>query len=143
VSASGVYAPAVCAHSETLLRHFYDFHAEVGTGPERNPFPLARTRRTERPHAHHNPMAPYRNERLGRYHPQVPTRVPRAIPDEEFNDIFARLRSNRDRAIVAFYVSTGARASELLSARRSGIDPGRQRITVTRKGALVTFPGVL
>jgi len=135
VSASGVYAPAVRAHSETVLRQFYDFHAEVGTGPERNPFPLARSRRTERLHAHHNPMAPYRNERLGRYRPQVPTRVPRAIPDEEFNDIFARLRSNRDRALVAFYVSTGARASELLSARRSGVDPGRQLITVTRKGS--------
>jgi integrase len=135
VSTSGVYAPAVRAHSETVLRRFYDFHAEVGTGPGRNPFPLDRSRRNERPNAHHNPMAPYRNERLGRYRPKVPTRVPRAIPDSEFNEIFARLRSNRDRALVAFYVSTGARASELLSAHRNGLDPGRQLITVTRKGS--------
>ena len=36
---------------------------------------------------------------------------------------------------MAFYVSTGARASELLSATQGGVDPGRQVITVTRKGA--------
>jgi hypothetical protein len=34
---------------------------------------------------------------------------------------------------VAFYVSTGARASELLSTQ-DGVDPGRQLITVVRKG---------
>jgi site-specific recombinase XerD len=43
----------------------------------------------------------------------------------------------RDRALVAFYVSTGARASELLSATRGGVDPGRQLITVVRKGTRV------
>lgn len=36
--------------------------------------------------------------------------------------------------MAAFYVSTGARASELLSAARDGVDPGRQLITVVRKG---------
>src|SRR5207302_4778614 len=45
-----------------------------------------------------------------------------------------RLPSHRDRALVAFYVSSGARASELLSVRRSGVDAGRQVITVVRKG---------
>src|SRR6266516_6628398 len=35
---------------------------------------------------------------------------------------------------VAFYISTGARASELLSATLAGVDPGRQVITVVRKG---------
>jgi site-specific recombinase XerD len=47
----------------------------------------------------------------------------------------AGLPSHRDRALVAFYVSTGARASELLSATLAGIDPGRQLITVVRKGS--------
>jgi hypothetical protein len=56
------------------------------------------------------------NEGAGLYRPRVPSRVPRSIPDEEFNEIFARLPSHRDRALVAFYVSSGARASELLSA---------------------------
>ena len=52
-------------------------------------------------------MEPHRSQRTGRYRPRVPSRVPRAIPDEEFNEIFARLPSHRDRALVAFYVSTG------------------------------------
>jgi hypothetical protein len=27
------YAPSVRAHSETVLRSFYDFHLELGSGP--------------------------------------------------------------------------------------------------------------
>jgi integrase len=134
-AASGVaYAPSVRAHCETVLRSFYDFHVEAGTGPLVNPFPLDRSRRGGRVHAHHNPMEPYRSERAGMYRPVVPSRIPRSVPDEEFNRIFAALPSHRDRALVAFYVSTGARASELLSATRGGVDPGRQLITVVRKG---------
>ena len=36
------YAAATVAHCETVLRCFYDFHLEAGTGPMVNPFPLAR-----------------------------------------------------------------------------------------------------
>ena len=134
-AASGeAYAPSVRAHSETVLRCFYQFHLEAGSGPVINPFPLDRTRRGGRAHAHHNPMEPFGHERSGLYRPRVPSRIPRSVPDEEFNEIFARLPSHRDRALVAFYVSTGARASELLSATLAGVDPGRQVITVTRKG---------
>jgi site-specific recombinase XerC len=129
-----VYAPSVRAHSETVLRSFYDFHCEAGTGPLVNPFPLDRSRRGGRAHAHHNPMELYRPELSGLYRPAVPSRIPRSVPDEEFNEIFAALHSHRDRALVAFYVSTGARASELLSVTRGGVDPGRQLITVVRKG---------
>jgi site-specific recombinase XerD len=128
------YAPAVCCHSETVLRSFYDFHKDAGSGPMVNPFPLDRSRRQARAGAHRSPMEPHRGQRSGRYRPRVPSRIPRAIPDEEFNEIFALLPSHRDRALVAFYVSTGARASELLSATAGGADPGRQLITVTRKG---------
>jgi integrase len=131
----GVYAASVRAHSETVLRGFYDVHLQAGSGPVINPFPLDRSRRGGRAHAHHNPMEPRRNERSGLYRPKVPSRVPRSIPDSEFNEIFARLPSHRDRALVAFYVSTEARASELLSARRGGVDAGQQLITVVRKGS--------
>ena len=132
--AGEAYAPSVRAHSETVLRSFYDFHRDLGCGPVINPFPLDRSRRGGRAHAHHNPMEPYRGERSGLYRPRVPSRIPRSVPDAEFNEIFARLPSHRDRALVAFYVSTGARASELLSATLAGADPGRQLIAVTRKG---------
>jgi site-specific recombinase XerD len=128
------YSAAVRAHAETVLRGFYDFHLEAGSGPIVNPFPLDRSRRGGRAHAHHNPMERYQGERSGLYRPAVPSRIPRSVPDSEFNEVFARLPSNRDRALVAFYVSTGARASELLSAVQGGVHPGRQVIAVTRKG---------
>lgn len=134
-SSRDAYAPSVRAHSETVLRGFYEFHLDAGSGPLVNPFPLDRSRRARRAHAHHNPMEPHRNERTGRYRPVVPDRIPRSVSDAEFNEIFARLPSNRDRALVAFYVSTGARASELLSVTQGGVDPGRQLITVIRKGS--------
>jgi site-specific recombinase XerD len=135
VAVKGHYAPSVRAHSETVLRSFYDFHRDAGTGPILNPFPLDRSRHSRRAHAHHNPMETLRNERTGLYRPSVPKRQPRAIPDEQFNEVFARLPSNRDRALVAFYVSTGARASELLSVTQARVDPGRHLISVVRKGS--------
>jgi site-specific recombinase XerD len=135
VVAGSAYAASVRAHSETVLRCFYEFHREMGTGPILNPFPLERSRRGGRANAHHNPMEVYRHERAGLYRPRVPRRVPRSVSDEDFNKIFARLPSHRDRALVAFYVSTGARASELLSVTRGGVDPGRQLISVVRKGS--------
>jgi len=129
------YSAAARAHAETVLRGFYEFHLQAGTGPLVNPFPLDRSRRGGRAHAHHNPMLRYRDERAGRYRPAVPARIPRSVPDAEFNEIFARLPSHRDRALVAFYVSTGARAAELLSVAQGGVHPGRQVIAVTRKGS--------
>jgi Phage integrase family len=64
----------------------------------------------------------------------------RQIPDERFDELFARLGSHRDRALVAFWVSTGARAAELLGARRADADPGQPLITVIRKGTRALQP---
>ena len=129
---SNKFAPSTVAHCETVCRSFYAYHLEAGTGPIVNPFPLARPGRA---HAHHNPMDPFPRQRSGLFRPRVPQRIPRQIPDSAFNDLFARLGSNRDRALVAFWVSTGARASELLSATCSGADPAQQLIAVIRKGS--------
>ncbi|WP_322770427.1 tyrosine-type recombinase/integrase [Frankia sp. Cr1] len=128
------YAPATVAHCETVLRSFYDFHLEAGSGPMVNPFPLARDRRGGRANAHHNPMESFKKERTGRYRPRMAQRVPRQIPDRKFDELFAQLSSHRDRALVAFWVSTGARAAELLGATCGDADPGQQLITVIRKG---------
>ena len=129
------YAPATVAHAETVLRSFYEFHLEAGTGPMPNPFPLSRNRGGGRANAHHNPMEPWRAERSGRYRPKVPERVPRQIPDEQFDVLFAKLASHRDRALVALFCSSGARASELLGASCCDVDPGAQLVTVIRKGS--------
>jgi integrase len=134
------YEAATVAHCESVLRGFYHFHLEAGTGPMLNPFPLARHRRPGRAQAHHNPMEPFAGQRSGRYRPKVVTRAPRRIPDERFGALFAQLGSHRDRALVAFWVSTGARASELLGATVADADPGQQLITVIRKGTRVLQP---
>jgi len=127
------YATATVAHCESVLRGFYEFHLQAGSGPMVNPFPLARSRRS-RANAHHNPVDPFPGQRSGRYRPKAARRVPRQIPDEKFDELFAQLGSNRDRALVAFWVSTGARASELLGATVADADPGQQLIAVIRKG---------
>ncbi|MDQ6837229.1 MAG: site-specific integrase [Actinomycetota bacterium] len=129
------YAPATVAHAETVLRSFYELHLEAGTGPMVNPFPLSRARRGGRAHAHHNPMERWRPERTGRYRPKVPQRSPRQIPDEHFDALFAGLSSHRDRALVALFCSSGARAAELLGACCGDVDPGAQLVTVIRKGS--------
>jgi integrase len=128
------YDAATVAHCESVMRGFYDFHLEAGTGPMVNPFPMSRLLHGGRAHAHHNPMEPFVGQRVGRYRPKVVQRVPRCIPDQRFDELFAQLGSHRDRALVAFWVSTGARASELLGATVADVDPGQQLITVIRKG---------
>ena len=107
-----------------------------------NPFPLARDRRGWRRNAHRNPMEPFRKERSGLYRLKMTRRAPRHIPDEKFSELFAALGSHRDRALVAFWVSAGARASELVGVTCGDVDPGQQLITVIRKGAraLQQFP---
>ncbi len=70
------YEAATVAHCESVVRGFYDFHLEAGTGPMVNPFPLSRHRGAGRADAHHNPMEPFAGQRSGRYRPKVVT--PRA-----------------------------------------------------------------
>ena len=123
------------AHCETVLRSFYDFHLEAGSGPMVNPFPLVRDRRHGRAQAHHNPMQPLARERSG----PVPAQDRRSVFRGRSRmrgsiELFAALGSHRDRALVAFWVSTGARASELLGRTCADADPGQQLITVIRKG---------
>ncbi|MET7976399.1 site-specific integrase [Streptomyces mirabilis] len=129
------YAPAVRAHCETVLRTFYDFHLEHNTGRLLvNPFPLVRNRRAARANAHHNPEQEHRKQRTGLYRAKVPKRIPRRIPDDKYTELFASLKSHRDRALLAFWVATGARAEELLSAKQSDAIVGQQTIGVIRKG---------
>lgn len=129
------YAPATRSHCETVLRTFYDFHLANNTGSLLvNPFPLDRSRRSARANAHHNPEQEHKKQRTGRYRPTVPKRIPRRIPDEKYTEVFASLRSHRDRALLAFWVATGARAEELLTALQGNAIVGQQTIGVIRKG---------
>jgi integrase/recombinase XerD len=126
------YEPRTIRHSNAVVRSFYEFWIEAGAGPLINPVRLAR--RSGRPNAHHNPMEPFRPEGRIRYNPKVPRRRPREMPEERWKDLFAALRSNRDRAILALAISNGARASEILGMRAADVNWGEQPVRVCRKG---------
>lgn len=127
------YEPRTVRHGNAVLRSFYEFWIELGAGPLVNPVVLDRNGR--RANAHHNPLEPFRAETRIRYNPKVPKRRPRALPDDRWNELFAALRSNRDRAILALGISNAARAGELLGVRGVDLDWGEQLVRVTRKGS--------
>ncbi len=127
------YAPATINHQLAVLATFYEFHIGMGRGPLMNPA-AALLPGQPRPSAHGNPLVPVARHRRGSYRQKVPERLPRAVPDELWNDLFAAMTSIRDRAILATYVSSAARASELLGMRCGDVDFGRQTITVVTKG---------
>jgi integrase len=127
------YGPATIRHSNAVLRTFYDFWLEHGGGPLINPVVVDRYRGS-RAYAHHNPMEPFRAEGRLRYNPRLPKRRPRCMPDSLWEALFAAMGCNRDRAVLAIAVSTGARAAELLGMRGADIDWGEQLVRVTRKG---------
>jgi integrase len=125
------YAARTRRHNRAVVRAFYEYHREAGSGPMVNPMPSRRGRDGGRVGAHHNPQEPFERGRRADFQP----RLPRHLSDASFNTLFAALGSDRDRAIVAFYISTGARASELLGVTCGRVDVGQQLVGVIRKGS--------
>ena len=123
------YAPSTINHTLSAVHEFYEFFGEQGQGPLRNPVPSA-----GRPHAHHNPDEQFVPHRRAALRQKEPHRLPRAISDASFDELFRKLKSHRDRALVAFYVSSGARASELLGLTGDMVNYGDHLIGVVRKG---------
>ena len=132
----GTYAVATRRHARTVVHAFYEYHRTVHGSPLLNPFPATRHGGDGQVNVHHNPMRPWlRPSGPAPYQPKAPRRIPRAIPDEQFNELFAALASDRDRALLAFWISTGARARELLTVAEGRVDPASQLIGVVRKGS--------
>ncbi len=127
------YAPATINHAVAVLAAFYGYHAESGLGPVVSPVP-PRSRDGRRLDAHHNPLGPFRLHRRGAYRQKQPDRLPRAVPDEVIDDIFAGLGCHRDRALLHMFLASGARASELLGMTVADARPGDGRIYVATKG---------
>jgi site-specific recombinase XerD len=134
-SAGAGYAPATINHNLAVLKGFYADRIESGSGPVINPVPDAGHRSGRRSSAHHNPMQPQDSGRRAPLRQKLPERIPRSLPDHLFDALFAVAGCDRDRALLAFYVSTGARASELLGVSVDLVDAGTQRIGVHRKGS--------
>ena len=127
------YAPATINHAVAVLAAFYGYHAESGLGPVVSPVPPW-SRDGRRLDAHHNPLEPFRLHRRGAYRQKQPDRLPRAVPDEVIDDIFAGLGCHRDRALLHMFLASGARASELLGMTVADVRPGDGRIYVATKG---------
>jgi integrase len=132
------YAARTRRHARAVIRSFYEYHREMHGRPLVNPFPQARSAEDGQLNAHHNPMQQFRwPARRAEYQPKEPKPAPRSIPDQAFSELFAVLTCDRDRALIAFWISTGARASELLGVRQSLVMPEEQTIGVVRKGSRV------
>jgi len=127
------YKPSTINHRLAVIRSFYAFHLGGGRGPLTNPVPVE-TRPGGRRYAHHQPGLPWGAEGRGPYRQRQPSRVPRAISDELWTEVFQTLRHHRDRAIACLLVSAGARAEELLGMTGADVDWGRQCVRLITKG---------
>ena len=128
------YAPATLDHNLAVLHGFYADRMAAGPGPVVNPIPEAVGAGGGRPFAHHNPMEPFARHRRAPLRQGRLARQPRGLGDRGFDELFAAMGCDRDRVLLALYVSTGARASELLGVTVDRVDVGRQLIGVHRKG---------
>lgn len=135
------YAPATINHALTVISGFYEFHLLYGRGPLLNPVPASAARR--RMTRHHSPLEPNTPQRRGPLRQRSPRRVPRSIPDGLWDELFATMSHDRDRALLAFYVSSGARASELLGVTGADVDWGNKKLWVVSKGSreVAAVPG--
>ncbi|MBT2586450.1 tyrosine-type recombinase/integrase [Arthrobacter sp. ISL-95] len=124
------YAPRTINHVLSVVKGFYDFHAQHSAGPVANPVPsndnLRRSRWTG--------SGSFALPRRGRFRQRVPHQQPRAIPDHLWDELFASMGCPRDRALLCIYVSSGTRANELLSVTVGDVDWASQLIHVVSKG---------
>ena len=132
------YAPATINHALSVVHGFYAFHGFRGRGPVVNPVPVSPRRRAAL--AHRSPLDPVVHVGRAPLRQREPARTPRAISDGLWDELFAAMGHNRDRSLLAFYVSSGARASELLGLRMEHVDWAGQRIWVVTKGSRLLEP---
>jgi hypothetical protein len=99
------YASRTINHQLSVLFGFYEFACTVDLGPMVNPVPAQRAAHGGRLYAHHNPMEDLVIHRRATYRQKVPRPAWRAISDDAADALFAVLRSNRDRALVSFWLS--------------------------------------
>lgn len=127
------YAKSTINHALTVIGQFYEFHRHTGDGPLVNPVPVGAQRRQLL--AHHSPMEPPPLVRRAPLRQKLPHQQPRSIPDALWQELFDSMRCTRDRALLACYVCSGARASELLGLRTGDIDWAGMRMWLARKGS--------
>ncbi|MEV7854571.1 site-specific integrase [Streptomyces sp. NPDC088183] len=113
-------------------RGFYEYHAHFGVGPVVNPVP--ESHRQAVANRHRSPDDPQVIVRRSRLRQKASKKSPRSIPDGQWDELFDAMGCDRDKALLACYVSSGARATELLGLRESCVDWAGQRIRILSKG---------
>ena len=132
------YAPSTINHALSVLSAFYAYHGFYGRGPVINPVPVSASRRNAL--AHRSPLEPVPRVARAPLRQKEPSLAPRAIPDRLWDELFDAMTCHRDRALLAFLVSSAARASELLGLTLDRVDWAGQRIWVVSKGSHVLEP---
>lgn len=132
------YAPATINHALAVLVSFYAFHARFGRGPVLNPVPENSGRRVRL--AHRSPLEQTAEFRRAPLRQKRAMLTPRSIPDGLVDELIGALRTSRDRALVTVYLSSGARASELLGVHGDQVDWAGQRVWVVSKGTRALEP---
>ncbi|MGH2367889.1 MAG: tyrosine-type recombinase/integrase [Chloroflexota bacterium] len=127
------YAASTINHALSVLSGFYAFHAHYGRGPVVNPVPDQPRRRAAL--GHRSPIEPHQRVPRARLRQRVPDRAPRSVPDHLWGELLAAMTCDRDRALLALYVSSGARATELLGLRLEHVDWAGKRIWIVSKGS--------
>lgn len=123
------YSPRTINHALSVLAEFYRHVVDAGLGPLRSPVPQRRTSVALR-----NGARVTTGGGGCAYRQREPSAQPRELPESLLQNMFQALGNDRDRALVAVALSSGARASELLSMVCNGVDVGLGVVSVTPKG---------
>mgnify|MGYP000067742697 CR=1 FL=1 len=129
------YARSSINRRLSALSGFYEFALESDLGPLINPVPKSRGDITRLDAYRQHLDGPRRQEKKrAPYRQKLADRAPRALSDDLYEEVFTSLRTNRDRAVVATAISSGLRASELLSMRRGLLHAADQTAEIIPKG---------
>lgn len=126
------YAPRTINHALTVISSFYEFAVAAGLGPLANPVPRSSARGRTGPSRRVGARSGL--PRRGTYRQRQPRIQPRSIGEPLLQELFSVLGNDRDRALVAVTLSSGVRASELLSMTRHGVNAGEGVLSVVGKG---------
>lgn len=132
------YAATTINHTLSVIRSFYEHHHGRGDGPVVNPIPANPAAAAAR--RHRSPIDATPVFSRGALRQRVPRLAPRSMSDEQWDDFYGAMRSTRDKALILMFVSSGARASELLGVRMSDVDWSGHRFYVTSKGSRARQP---
>lgn len=127
------YSARTINHNLSVVSEFYKYHAYFGIGPVINPVPDSPDRRnglqinsSEASAAHFS---------RGRLRQRETRRLPTVLSDQQWRELLESMTCDRDRALMLFYWTSGARASEILGLKMGDVDWASGCVYVISKGS--------